>query len=72
MIGWEATYVELLYLSPPRSGLRLSGIYVLDDEGERVLAGPFMSPRDAVRWIEMTAPARQEATKRSEAASPPG
>ncbi len=64
--------MELLYLSPPRSGVRLSGIYVLDDEGERVLAGPFMSLREAVRWIEMTAPARQEATKRSEAVSPSG
>lgn len=64
--------MELLYLFPPRSGVRLSGIYVLDDEGEQVLAGPFMSPRDAVRWIEMTVPARQDATKRSEAASPPG
>lgn len=64
--------MELLYLSPPRSDVRLPGIYVMDDDGERVLAGPFMATRDAVRWIEMTAPARQEATKRSEAASPPG
>ena len=64
--------MPLRYLTPPRSGVRLSGIYVLDDEGKRVLAGPFMSPREAVRWIEMTAPARQGATKQSEAVSPPG
>ncbi len=64
--------MELLYLFPPRSGVRLSGIYVLDDDGERVLAGPFMNARNAVRWIEVTAPARQETTKRSEAESPLG
>lgn len=63
--------MELLYLSPPQSDVQLSGVYVLDDEGERVLAGPFLSSRDAVRWIEMTIPARQEATRRSEAASLP-
>lgn len=64
--------MELLYLFPPRSGVRLSGVYVLDDDGERVLAGPFKNPRNAVRWIEMTAPARQSVTRRTEAESPPG
>ena len=64
--------MELLHLSPPHLGVRLPGIYVLDDEGDRVLAGPFAAAREAVTWIEMTAPARRAATKRSEAASPLG
>ena len=60
--------MELLHLSPPQHGVHLSGIYVLDDEGDQVLAGPFAAPRKAVLWIEMTALARRAATKRSEEA----
>ena len=64
--------MELLYLSPPWLGVRLGGIYVLDDDADRVIAGPFVTTRDAVRWIEATVPARRAATKRTEAVSPPG
>lgn len=64
--------MELLYLLPPQRGVRLSGIYVLDDDGHRAVAGPFTTEGDAVRWIEMTVPSRRALTRQSEAASRPG
>lgn len=50
--------MELLDLWPGEHGVAVPGIYVLDDEGEEVLAGPFRSEREAVGWIEATVPER--------------
>lgn len=50
--------MELLDLWPGEYGVAVPGIYVLDDDGEEVLAGPFRSERDAVGWIERTVPQR--------------
>ena len=44
--------MELLELEPPQYGVRISGIYVIDDDGIATLAGPFGSEPAAIRWIE--------------------
>ena len=44
--------MELLELEPPRYGVRISGIYVIDDDGTDTLAGPFDSEAAAIRWID--------------------
>jgi hypothetical protein len=44
--------MELLELEPPQYGVRISGIYVIDDDGTATLAGPFGSEPAAIRWIE--------------------
>jgi hypothetical protein len=44
--------MELLELEPPRYGVRISGIYVIDDDGTDTLAGPFDSETAAIRWID--------------------
>ncbi len=45
--------MELLELQPPHYGVRASGIYIIDDEGTRVIAGPFQSEVTAIDWIEL-------------------
>ena len=44
--------MELLLLEPPDYGVRTIGIYVIDDDGIGVCAGPFESEVAALRWIE--------------------
>lgn len=51
--------MELLSLRWGEHGVAVPGIYVLDDEGEEILAGPFRTEADAVGWIEATAPLRK-------------
>ena len=50
--------LEILDLAPGLLGVAVAAIYVVDDEGRVVVAGPFESSREAVRWIERTAPER--------------
>jgi hypothetical protein len=54
--------MELLELTPPDFGVERSGIYVLDDNGTLVLAGPFSDEAAALTWIEQT---RAERSTRS-------
>jgi hypothetical protein len=44
--------MELLELQPPEYGVRTSGIYVIDDDGGQVCAGPFQTATDAIVSIE--------------------
>ena len=44
--------MELLLLEPPDYGVHTIGIYVIDDDGICVFAGPFESEAAALRWIE--------------------
>jgi hypothetical protein len=57
--------MELLKLRPPAFGIAAPGIYVLDDAGGAIYAGPFESEIAAIAWIEATAPARA-ASRRSD------
>jgi len=43
--------MELLDLQPPDYGVRSTGIYIIDDDGLRVFAGPFESEATAIAWI---------------------
>ena len=43
--------MELLDLQPPDYGVRSTGIYIIDDDGLRVFAGPFESKATAIAWI---------------------
>jgi hypothetical protein len=43
--------MELLDLQPPDYGVRSTGIYIIDDDGLRVFAGPFESEASAIAWI---------------------
>ena len=43
--------MELLDLQPPDYGVRSTGIYIIDDDGLRVFAGPFESESTAIAWI---------------------
>jgi hypothetical protein len=52
--------MELLDLQPPDYGVRSTGIYIIDDDGLRVFAGPFESEATAIAWIIQ----RQEAITR--------
>lgn len=45
--------MELLQLEPPHYGVRASGIYVINDDGTSVLAGPFETEFAAIIWIEL-------------------
>jgi hypothetical protein len=45
--------MELLQLEPPHHNVRISGIYVIDDDGTEVIAGPFESETAAINWIEL-------------------
>ena len=51
--------MELLQLEPPNYDVHSSGIYIIDDDGTGVLAGPFQSENAAVEWINQ----RQEIVK---------
>jgi hypothetical protein len=44
--------MELLQLEPPDYGVNIPGIYVINDDGISVLAGPFESETVAIRWID--------------------
>ncbi len=43
--------MELLQLEPPDYGVHLAGLYIIDDDGEHVFAGPFESETVAIAWI---------------------
>ena len=43
--------MELLDLQPPHYGVHITGIYIIDDDGTRVFAGPFDSETAAIGWI---------------------
>jgi hypothetical protein len=43
--------MELLDLQPPDYGVHSTGIYIIDDDGLRVFAGPFASEASAIAWI---------------------
>jgi hypothetical protein len=43
--------MELLDLQPPDYGVRNTGIYIIDDDGLCVFAGPFESEPTAIAWI---------------------
>jgi hypothetical protein len=43
--------MELLDLQPPDYGACSAGIYIIDDDGLRVFAGPFESEATAIAWI---------------------
>jgi hypothetical protein len=45
--------VELLELDPPSYGVSTRGIYIIDDDGEQVFAGPFDSEIAAIAWIDL-------------------
>ena len=57
--------MELLELEPPDYGVHTTGIYVIDDDGIGVRAGPFESETAAIRWIDQ----RQEILLRSHLAN---
>lgn len=44
--------MELLQLEPPNHGVPIAGIYIIDDDGTGVLAGPFQSEAAALAWID--------------------
>ena len=46
--------MELLELDPPQLGVLAAGIYVIDDDGAQVLAGPFADETEALAWIGRT------------------
>ena len=50
--------MELLELNPPEFGIAVPGVYVLDDAGAAICAGPFETDIVALAWIEVTARAR--------------
>ena len=43
--------MELLDLQAPDYGVHSTGIYIIDDDGVRVCAGPFESEAAAIVWI---------------------
>jgi hypothetical protein len=43
--------MELLQLDAPDYGVTATGIYIVDDDGTDVLAGPFDSEPTALVWI---------------------
>lgn len=45
--------MELLELDSPSYGVSTPGIYIIDDDGERVCAGPFDSEIAAIAWIDL-------------------
>jgi hypothetical protein len=44
--------MELLELDPPSYGVSTRGIYIIDDDGEQIFAGPFASEIAAIAWID--------------------
>jgi hypothetical protein len=59
--------MELLQLDPPDYGVHVTGIYIIDDDGRAVLAGPFDSETAAIYWIDQ----RQENLNRQRSAREP-
>lgn len=55
--------MEILQLAPADFGVPVAGIYVIDDDGEDVLAGPFGSESDALLWIARTHTVRTTAAR---------
>lgn len=53
--------MELLDLVPPDFGVSAAGLYIIDDDGLRPLAGPFTSETAAIAWIVQ----RQDSTCRA-------
>jgi len=51
--------MELLNLSLNQFEVTIPGIYVMNDEGIGVIAGPFVNESEALFWIEHTVPVRQ-------------
>ena len=45
--------MELLELDPPGYGVSTRGIYIIDDDGKQVFAGPFDSEIAAIAWIDL-------------------
>jgi hypothetical protein len=45
--------MELLELDSPSYGVGTPGIYIIDDDGEHVCAGPFDSEIAAIAWIDL-------------------
>jgi hypothetical protein len=50
--------MEILELTPCELGVDSAGVYVVDDDGQHVLAGPFASEIAALIWINLTHEAR--------------
>jgi len=44
--------MELLKLVPPEFGVAEPGVYVIDDDGAGIYAGPFDDETGALAWIE--------------------
>ena len=44
---------KLLELDSPSYGVSTPGIYIIDDDGEHVCAGPFDSEIAAIAWIDL-------------------
>ena len=45
--------MQLLELDPPSYGVSTRAIYIIDDDGEQVFAGPFDSEIAAIAWIDL-------------------
>lgn len=57
--------MELLDLDPAEFGVADAGLYIIDDDGLRPLAGPFTSESAAITWIVQ----RQEMLNRTAVAA---
>jgi hypothetical protein len=60
--------MELLQLEPPEYGVHTTGIYVIDDDGIHVFAGPFDSESAAIGWIDQRQDALQQRRSARESA----
>jgi hypothetical protein len=60
--------MELLDLQPPDYGVHVTGLYIIDDDGERVFAGPFDSETAAIAWIAQRQDALNQHWSASESA----
>ena len=52
--------MELLELNSPSYGVSTAGIYIIDDDGEQVCAGPFNSEIAAIAWIDLQRPGHRD------------
>ena len=50
--------MEVLNLRVGQFGAPTTGIFVLDDGGNVIVAGPFATDAEALRWIEQSVPSR--------------
>lgn len=62
--------MELLDLLPPDHDVQTAGIYVIDDDGNHVLAGPFHSEAEAIAWIDHRPESPHEAGRRGDRSCP--